>query len=253
MPSAQALWDPNARIVIAHRGNRVGAPENTLESLSQAVALGADALEFDVRVTRDGVPVVMHDADLDRTTNGHGRVDAYTINEIRTLDAGARSPSSGGQRHAIPTLEEVLDRFREIPCVIEVKEIGAAEATEQCIRRFGAQERVLIGSAEDDVMERFYRSGLRTCASRRDAAVLIPLALAGIAPPAPSYHVLSITPNYHGFPLPVLRMAAAVRKAGVATQVWTVNDPVEASALWAGGVAGIVTDDPAALIRVRPG
>jgi glycerophosphoryl diester phosphodiesterase len=252
MAAAHLLCDPNRRIVIAHRGNRVAAPENTIESLSQAVDLGADALEFDVRVTRDGIPVIMHDVDLDRTTSGHGRVAAYDFTDIRTLDAGARSPLSGGRRHAIPSLEEVLDRFPDIPCVIEVKEMGAAVATEQLVRRFRAEGRVLIGSAEDDVMEHFYRSGLRTCASRRDASLLIPLAMAGVTPPKPRYDVLSVTPSYHGFPLPVLRMSAAVRKAGVATQVWTVNDPSKASALWAGGIAGIVTDDPSALLRVRP-
>lgn len=246
------LCDPNAKIVVAHRGNSAGAPENTLEAFSQAVEMGADALEFDVRLTRDGIPVILHDPDLDRTTNGHGRLGAYSFDEVRTLDAGARSPSSGGRRHVIPSLEEVLDRFRETPCVIEVKEIGAADATEQLVHRFGAHERVLIGSAENDVAERFYRSGLRACASMRDASFLIPMALAGMTPPTPRYDVLSITPNYHGVPIPVLRMTAAARKAGVATQVWTVNDPAKGATFWAAGVAGIVTDDPAALIRIRP-
>lgn len=252
MREPHVLCDPDARIVVGHRGNPVGAPENTLESLSQAVELGSDALEFDVRVTRDGIPVLMHDAELDRTTNGHGPVAAYSFADIRTLDAGAHSPTSRGRRHTIPGLEEVLDRFREIPLVIEVKELAASDVTEQLVRRFGAQDRVLIGSADDAVTERFYRSGLRACASKRDASLLIPLALAGMTPAKPRYDVLSITPDYHGLPIPVLRMAAAARKVGVATQVWTVNDPVKATSLWAGGVAGIVTDDPAALIRVRP-
>jgi glycerophosphoryl diester phosphodiesterase len=252
MANANLLCDPNAHIVVAHRGNRVAAPENTIESLTQAVEMGADAIEFDVRVTRDGVPVIMHDAELDRTTSGHGLLNAYSFEELRSLDAGARSPLAAGRRHLIPSFEEVLDRFREIPLVIEVKELAAAEVTERLVLRFGAQERVLIGSAEDDVTERFYRSGLRTCASKRDAMLLIPLALAHITPPKARYDVLSVTPNYHGLPLPVKRMAAAARRAGIATQVWTVNDPAQATALWLAGVAGIVTDDPAALLRVRP-
>jgi glycerophosphoryl diester phosphodiesterase len=251
MRPGSVLCDPNARIVIAHRGNRVAAAENTIESLAQAIDLGADAVEFDVRVTRDGVPVILHDADLDRTTNGHGRLDRYTFAEIRSLDAAARAPKPSAARLQIPSLEEVLTRFRETPLVIEVKELAAAEPTEAMIRRFGAQERVLIGSSDNDVTARFYRSGLRTCASTLDAAVMIPLALAGVTPAKPRYDVLSITPNYHGLPIPVLRMTAAAHKAGVATQVWTINDPEQARRLWAGGVAGIVTDDPAALIRAR--
>jgi glycerophosphoryl diester phosphodiesterase len=245
------LVDPNARIVIAHRGNRVRAPENTIIALQQAVELGADALEFDVRVTRDGVPVLMHDLDLDRTTNGHGLLSSFTFADVRTLDAAARSPHAEGAREPIPSLEEVLDRFREMPLVIEVKEASAIEVTESLVRRFGLEDRVLIGSPDTFVMERFCRTGLRTCASMRDAMRLIPIALAGRMPPRPSYDVLSITRRFRGMPIPVLRMAAAARKIGIATQVWTVNDPVVARTLWHGGVAGIVTDDPGAILRAR--
>src|SRR5262245_11251142 len=247
----RALFDPNARIVVAHRGNRVAAPENTLESLSQAVELGADAIEFDVRVTRAGVAVLLHDAPLDRTTNGPGRLDAHTFEEIRTLDAGVRGPVPSGKRLQIPSLEEVLDRFRETPLVIEVKELAAVDATEKLVRKFGAQERVLIGSSSTAVAERFYRSGLRTCASSRDASLMIVLSLTGVRPTKPRYDVLSVTPIYYGLPIPVRRMASAARKAGVATQVWTVNDAEHARRLWDAGVAGVVTDDPAALLRAR--
>lgn len=247
------LLDPNARLVIGHRGNRVAAPENTLESLVQAVELGADAVEFDVRLTRDGVAVLMHDPALDRTTDGHGPVGRYSLAELRTLDAGARRVRASGGRVLIPTLEEALDRLRETPMVIEVKENGAVEATEKLVRRFGAIARVLIGSFDTTVTERFYRSELSTCASMRDAMRLIPSALLGRAPRNVRYEVLSVTPRYRGVPIPVRRMANAARKAGIATQVWTINDPLAARALWAGGVAGIVTDDPAALLRARLG
>jgi glycerophosphoryl diester phosphodiesterase len=249
--SKHIFGDPDARIVVAHRGNRVGAAENTLESLTQAVELGADAIEFDVRVTRDGVPVILHDPDLDRTTNGHGRLNAYSFEEVRTLNAAVRAPGNRDQRLQIPSLEEVLDRFRETPLVIEVKELAAADATESLIRRFGAQERVLLGSSVNAVTERFYRSGLRACASGLDASIMIPLAFLGISPGRRRYDVLSVTPTYYGLPIPVRRMAAAARKAGIPTQVWTVNDPVKARELWSAGVSGIVTDDPAAMIRAR--
>jgi glycerophosphoryl diester phosphodiesterase len=245
------LLDPESRVVIAHRGNRAYTAENTLESLQQAVDVGADAIEFDVRVTRDGVPVIIHDPDVDRTTDGHGLVESFTFAEVRQLDASKGSPRSHGRQLPVPSLEEVLDRFRAIPLIIEVKELGATEATERLVRSFGAQERVLVGSAETVVVERLYRSGLRTCASMRDATMLIPIALAGLRPSKPRYDVLSITPRFRGFPIPVVRMAAAVRKIGIATHVWTVNDPAVARALWRGGVAGIVTDDPGAMLRAR--
>jgi len=251
MPTSNPLLDPDARLVIGHRGNRVGAAENTMNSLRQAVDMGADALEFDVRMTRDGIPVVVHDADVDRTTDGRGPVRLLTFEELRKLDAGVRSPVSDGRRHVVPSLEEVLDAFRETPLVIEVKEIGAADETERLVRRFGAVGRVVIGSSDAQVMRRSYRSGLASCASMLDASLLIPLALLGLTPPKPMYDVLSVTPRFHGVPIPVRRMAIVARRAGIATQVWTVNDPTEALALWDAGVAGIVTDDPGALLRAR--
>ena len=251
MSTRNPLFDPDARLVIGHRGNKMAFAENTLESLASAVEVGADALEFDVRVSRDGVPILMHDATLDRTTSSDDRVDALTSAELRKLDAAARAPTRGKGKLTIPTLEEVLDRFRETPLVIEVKEMAAAEPTERLVRKFGAQERVVIGSAENDVMERFYRSGLRTCASMADASLMIPFALIGMTPPKPAWDILSVTPSYRGLPIPVVRMAAAAKRLGLPTHVWTINDPAVAREYWAAGVAGIVTDDPAAMVRIR--
>ncbi|HJQ20256.1 MAG TPA: glycerophosphodiester phosphodiesterase family protein, partial [Gemmatimonadaceae bacterium] len=156
--ASNPLLDPDARLVIAHRGNRVAAPENTIPALRQALDMGVDALEFDVRMTRDDVAVVIHDATVDRTTNGAGRVDAYDLASLRALDAGARCV--GAARTHIPTLEEVFDAFRDTPLVIEIKELAALDATLALIRRFGVEHRVVVGSAENAVMERLYRSGL---------------------------------------------------------------------------------------------
>lgn len=239
------------RLVIGHRGNPVAFAENTIESFESAVALGVDAIELDVRVARDGVAVAIHDAALDRTTNATGRVDALTSGELEALDASAGAPTrrKGGLR--IPTLEQVLDRFRDIPMIVEVKELAAADVTERLIRSFGAQGRVLIGSAENAVSERFYRSGLATCASMKDAMVLLPFALGGITPPRPDYDVLSIPPTYRGMPIPVERMSAAANRQLIPTHVWTVNDPARARRYWEAGIVGIVTDDPAAMLRAR--
>jgi len=245
------LLDPASRTVIAHRGNRAHAAENTIEALQQAVELGADAIEFDVRITRDGVPVVIHDPDVDRTTDGRGLVESFTFAEIRQLDAGARLRGARMSKLPVPSLEEVLDRFRTLPFVIEVKELAAVQATERLIAKFAAGDRVVVGSAETAVMQQFYRTKLKTCASMRAATMLIPVALAGLRPAKPSYDILSVTPRFRGFRIPVLRMAAAARKVGVATQVWTVNDPDVARSFWRGGVSGIVTDDPDAILRAR--
>lgn len=241
------------RLVIGHRGNPVALAENTIESLQSAVDAGVDAVEFDVRVTRDGVPVVIHDATLDRTTSAVGRVDALTAAELESVDASARAPTRGKGQLKIPRLDQTLEKFSEIPLIIEVKEFAAAEVTERLIRKLGIQDRVLIGSAENDVSERFYRSGLATCASMKDAALLLPFALAGFAQARPMFDVLSIPPVYRGLPIPVERMTAAVARHGIPTHVWTVNDPTTALRYWQAGVIGIVTDDPVAMLRARAG
>lgn len=246
------LLDPNARLVIAHRGNSAHAPENTVEALRQAVELGADALEFDVRMTRDGVAVLMHDATLHRTTSGHGRLADVDHAEVQALDAGKEKPGWTGPRVTVPTLEEVLDRFRATPAVIEVKEPGAIDATVRLVHRLGLQGSVVLGSVDQAVMSALYRSGIRTVASSFDAMMLLPLALIGAAPRVTDYSVLSVTPRWFGWPVPVLRMAASVRQRGIATHVWTVNEPADAIAYWQGGVSAIVTDDPGAILRARP-
>jgi glycerophosphoryl diester phosphodiesterase len=245
------LLDPNARLVIAHRGNRVAAPENTLEALHQAADLGVDALEFDVRMSRDAVPVVIHDARVDRTTNGTGLVNAFSFAELRELDAGHRRRPAGNDRPLIPSLEEALAAFRQLPLVIEVKELAAAEATARFIRRFGLQDSVVVGSAQDSVMRWFYGSGLHCCAAMYDAMRWIPVALTGQRASAVPFEVLSITTTFRGVPIPVLRLARTAATLGIPTQVWTVNRPAIAVRLWRGGVAAIVTDDPAAMLEAR--
>lgn len=249
---AHILADPNARWVIAHRGDRAHAPENTMEALVRAVDLGADALEIDVRVSREGVPVLMHDETVDRTTSGRGRVRENTLAELRTLDASRGASGWSGGRAAVPTLEEVLDRFRGFPIVIDVKELAVSAPTENLVHSFGLQASIVVGSDDAGVMNRLYRSGLTACASPADAVALLGLSLVGMAPSTPDYGVLSVPPTLRGMPVPVLRMAAAARRAGVATHVWTINDPAEATRYWAGGVSYIITDDPGALLRAKP-
>jgi glycerophosphoryl diester phosphodiesterase len=245
------LLDLAARLVIAHRGNRVAAPENTMPALEEAEQLGADALEFDVRTTRDGVPVLMHDATVDRTTTGHGRLDGYALGELQALDAARTRPAHSRNRVAVPTLEQVLDRFRSLPMVIEIKDARAIEPATRLVRSLNLERRVIIGSSEVAVMNRLYATGLDACASMHDALRLIPYALFGGIPPKPRFRVLSVTPSHRGIPIPVLRLAAAARRVQVPTQVWTVNDAAQARRLWAGGVAGIITDDPGAMLRAR--
>lgn len=103
-------------ILIGHRGAKAHAPENTTAGFSKGIKLGANAIEFDIRFTKDKVPVVIHDATLDRTTNGKGKVSSFKLAELRKLDAG------NGER--MPTLKEALlfCKKQKITPLVELKE-----------------------------------------------------------------------------------------------------------------------------------
>jgi glycerophosphoryl diester phosphodiesterase len=145
--------------IIAHRGASAYAPENTLAAFAKAVDFGADILELDVRQTRDGELVVLHDASVNRTTNGKGRVADLTLEQIKALDAGSWfSPDFVGER--VPTLAEVVDATPDFTTLlVELKgspeEYPGMEArVVRFIRQRGIEKRVILKSFERDVLNR---------------------------------------------------------------------------------------------------
>jgi glycerophosphoryl diester phosphodiesterase len=244
--------------VIGHRGNRAHAPENTLESLAQAAALGADALEFDVHLSRDGVPVLLHDPTLDRTTDASGPVRDRTVAELAKVDAGARFTADAGRTFPwrgrgihVPTLEEALVAHPSIPLVIEMKTVEVAEPALAVIRRLGAEARVVVGSFLDAALAPFQRAGIATCGATEALKGLYLPALLGRWPRALPFQALCIPTRWKWLPIPVGRFASLMRDRGHAVHVWTVNSAAEARALWAKGVSGIITDDPGAILAAR--
>lgn len=250
------LLDPDARAVIAHRGDSAHAPEDTMESLRQGAALGADAIEFDVRLSRDAQVVVIHDPTVDRTTDGSGSVAGLTLAELRRLDAGFRFTRDGGRTFpfrgrgvAIPTLEEVLEAFPSLPFILEIKTPAASAATKLLLERHGAHSRCLVGSFDDAAVAPFRGSRIAYSASSDEVIRLYARALLPGGPRRLPYQALCIPPSYHGLPLPVRRFARMARSAGgVCTHVWTVDDPARAAHFSRGGVNGIISNDPAAIL-----
>ena len=156
------LLDLSARPIIAHRGASGYAPENTLAAFELAQKQGADALELDVRLARDGAPVVIHDATLDRTTDLTGPVGARTLAELRQADAGYRFTADGGRttpyRGAairIPTLAEVLWSFPTMPVMVEVKEVEVQEAVRRVLLEERACDRCVVASEHAGALELF--------------------------------------------------------------------------------------------------
>jgi glycerophosphoryl diester phosphodiesterase len=245
------LLDLSARPVIAHRGASASAPENTLPAFELAVRQGADAFELDVRLTRDGAPVVIHDATLDRTTSLTGPVRARTLAELRVADAGRWfTPDAGrtlpcrDQGVRIPTLAEVLWAFPAMPVLVEVKEPEVQEAVRRVLVHEQPGDRCVVAS-EDDAALTVFRDGPVPCgASAREIAELYRAVLFRRRLPAPRYRLLSVPVRHRGLPVATRRFVAAARRLGCPVHVWTVNDPATARRLWARGVAGVVTNEP---------
>ncbi|MFI6287784.1 glycerophosphodiester phosphodiesterase [Streptomyces sp. NPDC051018] len=130
-------------LTIGHRGVMGVEPENTLRSFIRAERCGMDAIELDLHLSKDGALVVMHDADVDRTTDGTGPVAEKTLAELRALDAGE------GER--VPVFEEVLDAVGA-PLQAEIKDVSAARALAEVIRRRDLVRRVTVSSFHDEAV-----------------------------------------------------------------------------------------------------
>lgn len=252
------LLDPQARPVIGHRGARASRPENTIPSLLEAVHMGADAVEFDVRITLDGIPVLMHDATLDRTTDSRGQLAGFTLKQLRTIDAGARfRDSSGGSTWknrgvGIPTLDEAIETLpATLPMIIEIKTPEAAGAVRSAIRRHGAERRVIVAGFDAASTDCFASNECALGANQREIASLLLPSLLGIPVGKPRFQAMCIPPRWKGLPLPIGALKKLLGRYNIVTHVWTVNDASHARELWKHGVNGIISDDPSVILAAR--
>jgi glycerophosphoryl diester phosphodiesterase len=242
----RSAWPAN----VSHRGASGRLPENTLASFRAALEAGAGVLELDVRVTRDWHPVVMHDATVDRTTDGFGTVRGMTLDAVRRLSAGL----PGEQ---VPTLREVFEEFPDAAVNLDIKDWdlpGAEKAVLGVLREVGAAGRVLVASADYGVLRRFRRAAggeFYTGASRREIAVFYAMSLLRLERLVrPAYVALQV-PVYYG-PLRLLtpRFVRAARSVGVRVDVWTVNDPARMREVLDLGADAVMTDRPEELAKV---
>jgi glycerophosphoryl diester phosphodiesterase len=245
------LLDLSARPIIAHRGASGGAPENTIAAFDLAVRQGADAFELDVRLTGDGVPVVLHDATLERTTDAGGSLAGLSLDDLRQVDAGARFSPDGGRtfpysrnKIGVPPLAKVLRAFPEMPLLIEIKEVAAQEAVRQVLLEEHAVERCVLASEQEAALHLFREPPFTRGASGREISALYWATMLWRAAPACGYRLLSVPERYRGLVVPTRRFVAAAGRMQCPVHVWTVNHPATAQRLWARGVAGIVTNVP---------
>jgi glycerophosphoryl diester phosphodiesterase len=252
------ILDPDARPIIAHRGASGRAPENTMRAFELALDEGADALELDVHVSADGVPVVIHDANLLRTAGMNAAVATLPMERILEADAGARySRDAGrtfplrGQGIRIPLLSEVLSAFPSVPMIIEIKTSAASEAVRRLLEEHGAPGRSVLMSFEPAALDIFRDPPWLTGATGSDAQRLIRQALLRREPEAVTYSALSLPERYHGVPLPLDLIARTARRMGKPVHIWPIDSPERARRLWRKGVSGIVTNYPSEIRAAR--
>ena len=214
---------------IGHRGAAGHAPENTLAAVQKGIDLGADFVEIDVRLTSDGVLVALHDAKVDRTTNGKGRVDTLSLRELKALDAG------DGER--IPTVEEVLRIAKgRTGLMLELKVGGAADPLIKAVQNVGIDIPVLYAS--------FLHPELTAVRAVQPEAAL--MVLLERLPRDPAAYALQYRPAYVG-----LRhdrasrdLVEAFHRAKVLVWVYTANTLDDIQRAISMGVDGVISDFP---------
>lgn len=248
-----------APIFAAHRGGGRLAPENTIEAFRSAVEVwGVDMLELDVRLSRDGEVMVVHDETVDRTTDGRGRVSDLTRDELQDFDAGARfvdleGRASFGRRGVrIPTLGELLETCPRTRLNVEAKCPEVAGPLVDVIRRHGAEHRVLV-AAEFEAHRRDAR-GYRGAwgASRSQLGPFwllhrVPLLGALYTPPCDVFQLPRV---WRGRPVADPRFVREAHRRNIPVHIWVVDDPDEMRAWLRAGIDAIQTDRPDLLARV---
>ena len=230
-------------LVFAHRGGSALAPENTIAAFDNGLALGADGLELDVHLSRDGIVVVHHDRLLDRTTALRGPIAERTADDLR--------------RAQVPTLAEVLSRYRDRRIIVEMK-LNTAElaaAAIDVIRRADAVDRVCLGSFGLRVLRaaRALEPAIATSGAREE----VRWALYRSWCRWPVSHV-----GYGGYQIPEIagrtrvvsaRFVDDAHDAGLGVQVWTVDTPEAATRLLGWGVDALITDRPDVIVPLVAG
>ena len=240
-------------------------PENTLEAFAAGLRGGADRLELDVHATADGVPVVIHDDTLERTTDGAGPVRALPLAAVQRLDAGYRFRAPDGtypyrdRGVRIPTLAELLVAFPDTPINVEIKQDDPPieEAVLATLDRFAARDRTLLAAEEGGIMVRIRAAapGMATGFSAPEVAdFLFRLRDRELADYRPPGIALQVPPAFRDTQIVTADSVAAAHAFGLEVHVWTINDEAEMEGLLDLGVDGIMTDFPsrgAAVLRRR--
>ena len=253
----------HAPLVFAHQGGEGQWPSNTMLAFEQATAAGADVLDADMHLTLDGVPVLIHDQTVDRTTDGSGALRDLTLAQVEQFDAGYNfSPDGGstfpwrGKGLTVPTLEALFVRFPDSRFGIEIKQADpdlAARTFCALIRQYDMEDQVLISSFRQSNMDAFRREcpAVATSATEEEVRWFYILFRLGLRDPrTPPYQSFQIPESAGGFHLLTPRFIGAAHARGLPVQPWTINEPADLQRIIGLGVDGINTDYPERLLEL---
>jgi glycerophosphoryl diester phosphodiesterase len=224
-------------LVFGHRGASAYAPMNTLPAFELAMTQGADGVELDVWLSKDGHLVIIHDSTVDHTTDGTGYVWDKSLADLKALDASHTFPTYRGAR--IPTLDEVFEAVGRLLLVnVEIKWAegalpGVEQAVAECIRRHALEDRVIVSSFEPKILSVF-RKIMPAVAAGYLFEPSTPLLLSGT-------HYDALHPHHSQIEAAT---AKAWRERGYRLNTWTVNDPARALELRELRVDTVITDAP---------
>jgi len=210
--------------IIAHRGASYFEPENTLRSIKRAIEMNADYVEVDVRMSKDKELIIMHDADISRTTNGTGLVKDKTLLELKEYDAG------NGEE--IPALDEVLETVKnKIKLVVEIKEPGTEEKI---------VEKIIANKLKDTIITSFYHKAVKNVMdSDINAGIIFVGQPVNVGQMASAANANIIFPSYRYMDEELVKDA---KKYGLSVYPWTIDDPEIFEKFVRINVDGIVTN-----------
>lgn len=262
MASRHPFVDTAGPLVFAHRGGSGLAPENTFAAFDRGVALGADGLELDVHLSRDGRAVVHHDISLERTTDGAGPIGDRTFEDLARLDAGYRFCRNGdfpfrGRGLGVPSLAEVLARYPATRIIMEMKRgsEALARATLAEVRAAGALDRVCFASEHVSALRvvRALEPGAATSAGRAEIRSALCRAAVGWRLGRAAFAAFQVPERAGAIRVVSPRFIRAAHAAGLPVQVWTVDEPDDMRRLLEWGADAIITDRPDVAVGVVAG
>lgn len=245
-------------LVIAHRGASATSPENTIPAFLSGIAFGADIIEMDVHLTADGEIVVCHDATVDRTTDGTGRIAQMTLSRLKELDAGFRHSTDGGGTFpfrgkgiTIPTLEEALNAVSGHPVIIEVKASTAqmAQRLVEIMRELNAFNSVSVEVfSMKGKTARYLRKLEPRLATGHSALEIVRFMILSRLRMSRLFRragfAIAVPPRRKRTTVLTKSLVGAAQKRGIPVFVWTVNEKTQMERILDLGVEGIFTDRP---------